>query len=84
MDRNAAQQFRTTWARDWNAHDLDQIMSHFAQDVVFRSPVAAQLLDACDEILSFDGGLVVAVMAPTVRCRPDRFRGTAEAVMVAH
>jgi hypothetical protein len=52
--------------------------------VVFRSPVAAQLLNGCDDILSFDGGLVVAVMAPTVRCRPDRFRGAAEAVMVAH
>lgn len=48
MDRGAAQQFATTWARDWNAHDLDRIMSHFAEDVVFRSPVAAQLLDACD------------------------------------
>lgn len=48
MDRDAAQEFATAWAQDWNDHDLDRIMRHFAEDVVFRSPVAAQLLDACD------------------------------------
>ncbi|HEX6403855.1 MAG TPA: nuclear transport factor 2 family protein [Pseudonocardiaceae bacterium] len=78
MDRDAAQEFATAWAQDWNDHDLDRIMRHFAEDVVFRSPVAAQLLDVytgidtivinyrnragqlVNEILSFDGGLVVA------------------------
>src|SRR5437763_13426502 len=48
MDRDAAQEFATAWAQDWNDHDLERIMRHFAVDVVFRSPVAAQLLDACD------------------------------------
>lgn len=48
MDGAAAQRFAASWAQDWNAHELDRIMSHFAEGVVFRSPVAAQLLDACD------------------------------------
>ena len=32
------------WVQGWNAHDLDQVLSHFADDVVFTSPVAEQLL----------------------------------------
>jgi ketosteroid isomerase-like protein len=33
------------WIRAWNAHDLDEIMSHYAQDVVLVSPVAAVILN---------------------------------------
>jgi hypothetical protein len=36
------------WAAAWNAHDLDQIMAHYDDDVVLVSPVAAQLLGAPD------------------------------------
>jgi hypothetical protein len=32
------------WMEAWNAHDLDRIMSHYADDVVLTSPVAAELL----------------------------------------
>lgn len=48
MDRIDAQRFATAWAGDWNSHDLDRIMSHFAENVVFQSPVAAELLADCD------------------------------------
>lgn len=48
MDRAGAQYFAATWADDWNSHDLDRIMSHFADNVVFRSPVAAEVLGVCD------------------------------------
>ncbi len=41
MDWNA---FAERWCADWNAHDLDRILSHFADDVVFTSPIAAGLL----------------------------------------
>jgi ketosteroid isomerase-like protein len=51
MDRAAADKFAVSWAEAWNAHDLDQILSHFADDAVFTSPVAAQLLDGCDGVL---------------------------------
>jgi ketosteroid isomerase-like protein len=32
------------WIRAWNSHDLDAIMSHYSEDVVLVSPVAAKLL----------------------------------------
>jgi ketosteroid isomerase-like protein len=33
------------WVQAWNAHDLDKIMSHYTENVVLISPVAAKLLD---------------------------------------
>src|SRR5438477_12070215 len=32
------------WVRAWNAHDLDAIMSHYADDVEFVSPFVERLL----------------------------------------
>jgi predicted ester cyclase len=36
--------FAHEWVRAWNAHDLDEIMSHYSADVVLVSPVAARIL----------------------------------------
>lgn len=36
--------FAHEWVRAWNAHDLDEIMSHYSTDVVLVSPVAARIL----------------------------------------
>ena len=44
MDREHALQFADHWVSAWNDHDLERILGHFAGDVVFTSPVAAQLL----------------------------------------
>lgn len=44
MDHSAAQEFADHWAEAWNAHDLDAVMSHFADNVTFRSPVAVQVI----------------------------------------
>ena len=32
------------WVQAWNAHDIDAVLSHFHDDVVFTSPVAARVL----------------------------------------
>ena len=32
------------WVRAWNAHDVDAVLGHFADDVVFTSPVAARVV----------------------------------------
>ena len=29
--------FATTWEQGWNSHDLDDIMRHYRDDIVFRS-----------------------------------------------
>jgi ketosteroid isomerase-like protein len=35
-----ARAFAQEWIAAWNAHDLDRILAHYADDVVFLSPVA--------------------------------------------
>ena len=42
--REEAEKLAAHWVAAWNAHDLDAIMSHYADDVEAASPVAAQLL----------------------------------------
>jgi hypothetical protein len=35
-------QFSRDWISAWNAHDLEQILSHYRDDVVFSSPFAVR------------------------------------------
>jgi hypothetical protein len=51
MDRVQAEAFVDSWQQGWNAHDLGQVLGHFADDVVFTSPVAAQLLEDSDGVI---------------------------------
>ncbi len=44
MDLAEANEFVDAWLRAWNDHDLDRVLEHFTDDVVFTSPLAAQLL----------------------------------------
>ena len=36
--------FVTRWCAQWNAHDLEGLLTHFADEVVFTSPVASRVL----------------------------------------
>ena len=38
-----ARAFAAAWVAAWNAHDLDRILLHYAEDVEFRSRKAARL-----------------------------------------
>src|SRR5512133_3669547 len=51
MDHRQATDFAAEWERNWNAHDVEALLAHFAPDVVFTSPVAAQLLPDCDGVI---------------------------------
>ena len=51
MDRAHAERFVRHWLDAWNDHDLEQILSHFTEDVVFTSPVSAQLIEGSDGVL---------------------------------
>jgi ketosteroid isomerase-like protein len=44
LTQDNAQSFAKHWIESWNAHDLDAIMSHYSDDIVLTSPVAAKLL----------------------------------------
>ena len=39
-----AKKLAKQWVAAWNSHDLDEIMSHYAQNVILVSPVAVKLL----------------------------------------
>lgn len=39
-----AHDFAQAWVAAWNSHDLDRILSHYEEDVVLISPIAARLL----------------------------------------
>jgi hypothetical protein len=36
--------FSQQWTQAWNAHDVEAVLQHFHEDVVFTSPVAAKLM----------------------------------------
>ncbi len=38
MDQHTADEFAAEWIAVWNAHDLDAILAHYADDVEFTSP----------------------------------------------
>jgi len=44
-------QFSAAWQAAWNAHDLDAVLAHFHDDVVFTSPVAARILPGSDGVV---------------------------------
>jgi hypothetical protein len=44
LNATRANEFAAEWAGAWNSHDLDRIMSHYADDVTLVSPTAAALL----------------------------------------
>ena len=51
MDSTDATPFAAQWAQDWNSHDLEAVLSHFSDDVLWTSPVAAQIVEGSDGVL---------------------------------
>jgi ketosteroid isomerase-like protein len=45
LTKEQAQELAERWVQAWNSHDLDEIMSHYEEDVVLVSPVAAKILN---------------------------------------
>jgi ketosteroid isomerase-like protein len=43
-DLDFAEHFAEEWAAAWNSRDLERILAHFADDVVFTSPKIVQFL----------------------------------------
>ncbi|MEG4215527.1 nuclear transport factor 2 family protein [Microcoleus sp. Pol14C6] len=45
VTEDRARELALDWVEAWNTHNLDRIMSHYGEDVILISPVAAQLLN---------------------------------------
>ena len=44
MDHDDAAAFAATWIEAWNAHDVEAVLEHFSDDVVFSSPKIAEFM----------------------------------------
>ncbi len=51
MDHESARRFAGHWLEAWNSHDLDAVLSHFSDDVVFSSPMAVQVCEGSDGVV---------------------------------
>ena len=47
-----AKEFAAEWIDAWNEHDLDRILSHYAENVVLTSPAAAKVLGEASGIVN--------------------------------
>lgn len=80
MDASQALAFAEDWIGAWNAHDLDRFLAHYADEIVFLSPVAARRVGT---------GRVVGIPALSaywgggLAAQPD-LRFQLQAVLVGH
>lgn len=51
MNHADALAYAEHWKQSWNAHDIDAILAHFTDDVIFTSPIAPQVIDGSDGTL---------------------------------
>ena len=51
MESDAARAFSDRWLAAWNARDLEAILGHFTDDVMFTSPVADQLMEGSGGVI---------------------------------
>ncbi|HTK67035.1 MAG TPA: nuclear transport factor 2 family protein [Pseudonocardia sp.] len=51
MSKTSPSEFAQAWLTAWNDHDVEAVLGHFADDVVFRSPAAVQLLADSDGVI---------------------------------
>jgi hypothetical protein len=74
MTEAEAQEFALEWIAAWNSHDLDRILSHYADDVEVTSPLAETVLGP-GKVTVRGKGAVRAYWATALSKYPDlRFR----------
>jgi ketosteroid isomerase-like protein len=49
--------FAATWVSAWNRRDVEAVLTHFAEDVVFTSPTAARVVPESGGIVRGKGAL---------------------------
>jgi hypothetical protein len=49
--------FARRWVKEWNDHDVEAMLTHFADDAVFTSPLAERLFPESGGVISGKGAL---------------------------
>jgi ketosteroid isomerase-like protein len=70
LTREFAEHFAAEWVAAWNAHDLERVLSHYADDFVMTSPFIAQLADEPTGILC-GKAVIGAYWASALQLIPD-------------
>jgi hypothetical protein len=52
MTEAEARTFATEWIAAWNSHDLERILSHYAEDIQVTSPLIPQVLGINQDTVS--------------------------------
>jgi ketosteroid isomerase-like protein len=52
MSREFGEEFARAWIEAWNSHDLDRILSHYAEDFTMSSPYIAQIVGVASNNLT--------------------------------
>ena len=47
-----AKQFSETWVKDWNSHNLENILSHYTDDFIIESPIALKRIPESKGVIS--------------------------------
>jgi hypothetical protein len=52
VDQEGAARFARRWVKDWNGRDVEAVLSHFADDAVFTSPLADRAVPGSGGVIS--------------------------------
>ena len=52
MNQEEAVAFAERWVKDWNARDIEAVLTHFADDAVFTSPLAKRVFPHSGGVIS--------------------------------
>jgi ketosteroid isomerase-like protein len=52
VNQEEALDFARRWVKNWNDHDIEAVLAHFADDVVFTSPLAERLFPESGGVIS--------------------------------
>lgn len=63
-------EFTRSWLDAWNAHDIEAVLKHFSDDVVFTSPMAIHVLNDSDGFVHGKDALRTYWMM-ALQCIPD-------------
>lgn len=89
MDAQFALTFAEGWEKAWNSHDVERILAHYTDDVVFQSPYVAHRFgdptgEVCgkDELRSYwSSGLA---QQPDLRFSVDDIRVSVDTLVISY
>jgi ketosteroid isomerase-like protein len=55
ISRGFGEEFAREWIEAWNSHDLDRVLSHYADDFTMSSPYIAQICPRCIRHANWQG-----------------------------